>query len=117
MCAIVEVAVDPYSSTHSDPRSTTSSIHLHRRQRRRFIHRAPLQRSSAPSGFPTFDDFSLPPNASDGSGIVGLGSSWSPSSGCIGTFSHYQRWHPVCQVVFPFVFFALLVWTCCWFLF
>lgn len=34
----------------------------------------------------------------DGSGVVGLGSSWSPLSGCIDAFSHNQRWHPVPQI-------------------
>jgi len=102
----------PYSSTHSDldPPCPPPSIHLlHRRRRRRFIRRAPPQRSSALSCFPMFDDFSLCPHDSDGSGAVGLRSSWFPSSGCITGFSHHHNGiqSPGC-LPFCFICFARL---------
>ena len=86
------------------------SIHLlHWRRRRRFIRRAPPQRSSALSCFPMFDDFSLCPHDSDGSGAVGLRSSWFPSSGCITGFSHHHNGiqSPGC-LPFCFICFARL---------
>lgn len=103
----------PYSSTHSDldpPPCPPPSIHLlHWRRRRCFIRRAPPQRSSAPSCFPMFDDFSLCPHDSDGSGAVGLQSSWFPSSGCITGFPHHHNGiqSPGC-LPFCFICFARL---------